>query len=147
MCSAAGLLATGQHIDIIKMLSSIFIPQLYCCELHILAPHWLTIYVQHDMRNIHSGTLIYEISDHLPFFVLREKIFSCISLNDNNMKLISDQLKKTDFFLNNRNVDNAYEAFTNLLTEITDTYSPLKEVIIHHKNVITNPCYYNHLKQ
>ena len=57
-----------------------------------------------------------------------------------NMKLISDQLKKTDFsFLNNLNVDNAHEAFTNLLTQITDTYAPLKEVKIHPKNVIYNP--------
>ena len=56
------------------------------------------------------------------------------------MKLISDQLKKTDFsFLNNLNVDNANEAFTNLLTQITDTYAPLKEVKIHPKNVIYNP--------
>ena len=109
------------------------------------------IYVdtQHDMRLIHSGTLIYDISDHLPIFLFYGKnnkhknkplVLSCRSLNDSNMKLISDQLKKTDFsFLNNLNVDYAHEAFTNLLTQITDTYAPLKEVKLHPKNVIYNP--------
>ena len=160
------LLATDQNFDYLKIqnhkntldlfnhfLSSGFIPTTTVPSriTHTSTTLIDNIYVdtQHDMRLIHSGTLIYDISDHLPIFLFYGKInkhknkplvLSCRSLNDSNMKLISDQLKKTDFsFLNNLNVDNAHEAFTNLLTQITDTYAPLKEVKIHPKNVIYNP--------
>ena len=109
------------------------------------------IYVdlRHDIRHIHSGTLIYDISDHLPIFFFYGKIakqksksmvFSCRKLDNNNMKLITEDLAKRDFtFIHTLSVDNAYENFTKLLTDIIDIHAPIKEIKIHPRKIIYNP--------
>ena len=100
--------------------------------------------INHIIRHVHSGTLIYDISDHLPIFMFYGKmnkqkhksmVFHSRSLDNTKLKHnIRDHLEQTDFnFLRDLTVDNAHETCINLLTEITDLHAPIKTIVVHPK--------------
>ena len=129
------LLATDQNFDYLKIqnhkntldlfnhfLSSGFIPTTTVPSriTHTSTTLIDNIYVdtQHDMRLIHSGTLIYDISDHLPIFLFYGKINK-----HKNKPLFADD---TTIFYSTKHLDELYENISFDLNTLSDWFKANK---------------------
>jgi len=102
-----------------------------------------------DYDQFTSGIILNDMSDHLPIFTFfgkqkrKEKVplnFTYRPLDDERIFKIQRQLHQMDWSqLDNLPINNAFESFTNILLKTLDTFAPLKDVTIPHKNIIRDP--------
>ena len=109
------------------------------------------IYVKFKQKQdtIKSGTLLYEISDHLPIFMFYSKeikpkgaplTFKSRSLNASKMNIIANSLENIDWNnLYEMDVDSAYNHFMQIITNIIDQHAPFRQITINPKYIILTP--------
>ena len=109
------------------------------------------IYVKFKQKqdNIKSGTLLYDISNHLPIFIFYSKeikpkgaplTFKSRSLNASKMNIIANSLENIDWNnLYEMDVDSAYNHFMQIITNIIDQHTPFRQITINPKNIGLTP--------
>ena len=131
----------------------------YCYSPQILQPTRITHHSATLIDNIFfnsldyylmSGNLLYDISDHLPNFLVINK-FSTLPKNFEMYKRCYSKMNQADFvsevhLLNwndilphNNNVNDVFDSFINKITDIVDKFAPIKKLSKRQVKTLAKP--------